>query len=795
MSAVGPAGTRHTIGPPDSPQIFFRQAPTQNDCAVESANCDNLFPSESCCDEPMDPAIQSAVMDRYRRNSLSSNGTRRSILSVHDERHSAFTPVHNLAIMHYQKRSIFSSPRMTSDSSISSGTEHSFGNHRRGNHCWLPCCSDYPWKGHEKICLGLALLAILLIIVGGIVGTYFSFRAPGNFPTGSEIHQSPRIGIRVSATDGLDGSTGNDLVPPAGGADHPPRPKDRFGLHDFDASLLGELDCNELYTFRCGHNQCLPIPDWCIPETLVCNGVPDCEDLSDEYFCRCNAEQIRCTDGICKNRTEICRGADSCITDTPEPLHCNCLDDLPPHKFCDGFPDCADNLDEIECSTTCDGNDQFSCWRSGYGCVHKTSICDGIRDCANGEDEEECLRLLSDGESMPDSVDYVGTSRPAGIVLVRRWGTEFSPICLTPDVDLQADSYVGTMFCNHFGFARLLYAEPLILPKTAPSSNNKFYAFSPPTTSPTAATTGSDPSRHFIPVKQCESGSVLRVHCTEMMCSPRQDHRNKGVVVTENGELVLKRQEQFFPFVVQIYKRVWSSWVLRCGGVIVHPLWLITSSGCIDKNGYFKALAGPYWQSTNPKLMQSRDISMIVLAPETPATNGRSEIVLARLDKRLECHDFLRPVCLPDPGYQLSSAIGNGTNQFSHCVTLGWNVTSNRASSIPYPSELHLAREIQVVPTEDCSRSLWNRTPEPLDNLICVKISNRDNTNLLSDPGGILACASGTDSSKWELMGVLSGYKTRVTGNFVRVFALYSRLDQHLSWILKEFTNSDTSSP
>ena len=118
--------------------------------------------------------------------------------------------------------------------------------------------------------------------------------------------------------------------------------------------------------------------------------------------------------------------------------------------------------------------------------------------------------------------------------------------------------------------------------------------------------------------------------------------------------------------------------------------------------------------------------------------------------------------------------------------------SSMLASIIPYPSELHLARDIQVVPTEDCSRSLWNRMPEPLENLICVKISNRDNTNLLSDPGGILACSSESDTSKWELMGVLASYKTRVTGNHVRVFALYSRLDQHLNWILKEFTNSDT---
>ncbi|GAU94185.1 hypothetical protein RvY_06009-1 [Ramazzottius varieornatus] len=528
--------------------------------------------------------------------------------------------------------------------------------------------------------------------------------------------------------------------------------------------------------------------DWCIPETLVCNGIPDCEDLSDEYFCRCNAEQIRCTDGICKNRTEICRGADSCMSDTSEPLHCNSLDDLPPHKFCDGFPDIGDALDEIECSVNCDTNDQFSCWRSGYGCVHKSSVCDSIRDCSNGEDEEECLRLLADGESMPDHIDYVGTFRPAGILLVRRWGTEFSPICITSEVDMQADSYIGTMFCNHFGYARLLYSEPLILPKQTPTSSTKFYNFN------AQATTG-DPSRHFIPVKQCDSGSVLRIHCTEMMCESRLN-RNKGVVVTENGELILKRQEQNFPFIVQIYKRVWSSWVLRCGGVLVHPLWLVTSSGCIDKNGYFKVLSGPYWQSTNPKLMQNRDISMIAMPPETQSSNGRSEIVLARLDRRVECHDFLRPACLPEPGHLPTNSANSslGLPKVSNCVTMGWNVTANKASNIPFPSELHIARDIQIVSTEDCSRSLWNRTPESLEALICVRISGQENTNVLSDPGGVLACSS-ADQSKWELMGVLSGYKTRVSGNFIRVYALYSRLDQHLSWITKEFASSDTNSP
>ena len=99
-------------------------------------------------------------------------------------------------------------------------------------------------------------------------------RQSGNFPTGSDTQQASRIGVRVHAADsgvGGDGLTGNDLVPLA----VDPRPRDRFGLHDFDVNAQGELDCNELYTFRCGHNQCLPIPVWC-------DGRADCDDKTGQ---------------------------------------------------------------------------------------------------------------------------------------------------------------------------------------------------------------------------------------------------------------------------------------------------------------------------------------------------------------------------------------------------------------------------------------------------------------------------------------------------------------------------------
>lgn len=121
-------------------------------------------------------------------------------------------------------------------------------------------------------------------------------------------------------------------------------------------------------------------------------------------------------------------------------------------------------------------------------------------------------------------------------------------------------------------------------------------------------------------------------------------------------------------------------------------------------------------------------------------------------------------------------------------------MVSVTASNIPYPSELHVARDVHIVPSEDCSRSLYNGVSETADLLICVRIPNRESTNLLSDHGGVLACSS-ADGSKWDLVGVLAGYKTRVAGNYVRVYALYTRVNKHLNWILRELSNSDAMAP
>lgn len=88
-------------------------------------------------------------------------------------------------------------------------------------------------------------------------------RTGAMLPVNQEIQHSPRIGVRISTEEN---SMGNDLSPPL----VPLHPIQRIPAMDMEPSI-GEVDCNELYTFRCGVNQCLPIPVWC-------DGKVDCDD-------------------------------------------------------------------------------------------------------------------------------------------------------------------------------------------------------------------------------------------------------------------------------------------------------------------------------------------------------------------------------------------------------------------------------------------------------------------------------------------------------------------------------------